>query len=152
MTAESRWRVVHWQVGWGYDSEVEEGCDDEVGRSFADLMVLCSSYKDYINVDLTGFGYRPIHYASAYNNIAAVKYLIEKGAAVDKANAWGYQPLHLCVPKGYYSVAKLLVEKGGSSVVNAQNCYGATALHYAADTGREDIVDLLLSNQSSRKI
>ena len=90
-------------------------------ESFADLMVLCSRYSDYINVDLTGFGYTPVHYASAYtcNNNKAVRHLIEKGATVDKANAWGYQPLHLCVPKGYYSVAKLLVEKGGSSVVNA---------------------------------
>jgi ankyrin repeat protein len=46
----------------------------------------------------------------------------------------------------------LLVEKGGSSVVNAQNCYGATALHYAADTGREDIVDLLLSNGANPEL
>ena len=101
-----------------------------------------------------GFGYTPVHYASAYtcNNNKAVRHLIEKGTAVDEANAWGYQPLHLCVPKGYYSVAQLLVEKGGSSVVNAQNCYGATALHYAADTGREDIVDLLLSNGANPEL
>ena len=115
-------------------------------ESFEALKDLCSNHSDYINVDLTGFGYRPIHYASAYNNIAAVEHLIENGAAVDKANAWGYQPLHLCIPKGYSRVAKLLIDKGGSSVVNAQNCYGATAIHYAADTGREDIVDMLLSN------
>jgi len=121
-------------------------------ESFEDLEDLCSRYSDSINVDLTGFGYRPIHYASAYNNIVAVEYLIEKGAAVDKANAWGYQPLHLCVPKGYSRVAQLLVEEGGSSVVNAQNCYGATALHYAADTGREDIVDLLLSNGANPEL
>jgi hypothetical protein len=34
-------------------------------ESFADLMVLCSRYSDYINVDLTGFGYRPIQLGSA---------------------------------------------------------------------------------------
>ena len=37
-------------------------------------------------------------------------------------------------------------------MVNAQNCYGATALHYAADTGREDIVDLLLSNGANPEL
>lgn len=57
-------------------------------ESFEELKDLCRSSKDYINVDLTGFGYRPIHYASAYNNIAAVRHLIVNGAAVDKANAW----------------------------------------------------------------
>jgi ankyrin repeat protein len=61
------------------------------------------------------------YYASSYNNIAAVRHLIEKGGAVDKVNAWGYQPLHLCVPKGYFKLEEILIDKGGSSDVNAQN-------------------------------
>lgn len=36
--------------------------------------------------------------------------------------------------------------------MNAQNCYGATALHYAADTGREDIVNMLLENGANPEL
>lgn len=53
--------------------------------------------------------------------------------------------LHIACPHSDISVIRALLDDGGIDV-NAQNCYGCTALYYACYNNRYDVAKLLVEN------
>lgn len=62
----------------------------------------------------------------------------------------GFTPLQYACVQNDVSAAEKYIQEGAS--VNALNVYGETALHYAAKSGNQRLVDVLLSHQADPNI
>ena len=100
--------------------------------------------------DLDGRLSTPLHFASGYNRIAVVEYLIQNGANVHAKDKGGLVALHNACSYGHYEVSKLLVEHGAN--VNMKDLWNYTPLHEAAAKGKYDICKLLLENSADKNI
>lgn len=77
------------------------------------------------------------------NSLAMVQCLLDKGANVNKTNAYSWTPLHIAASQGQYAIAKLLIDKGAK--VNTV-CNKRTALSLAVKSENQDLVELLLDS------
>ena len=100
--------------------------------------------------DLDGRLSTPLHFASGYNRIAVVEYLIQNGANVHAKDKGGLVALHNACSYGHYEVSRLLVEHGAN--VNMKDLWNYTPLHEAAAKGKYDICKLLLENCADKCI
>ncbi|KAI6653202.1 glutaminase kidney isoform, mitochondrial isoform 1 precursor [Oopsacas minuta] len=94
--------------------------------------------------DLDGRLSTPLHFASGYNRIAVVEYLIQHGGNVHAKDKGGLVALHNACSYGHYEVSKILVDNGAN--VNMKDLWNYTPLHEAAAKGKYDICKLLLEN------
>ena len=67
--------------------------------------------------------------ASRGGDLAAVRQLIEKGAAIEAKTAYGQTPLYLAAMNGHEEVVRFLLEKGASADVK-DTFYKASALDF----------------------
>ena len=74
-------------------------------------------------------GWSLLHYAIYYNQIDAVKFLIEKGANVNITDAQGYTPLLFALHYINKDIINVLVDSGAN--MNILNKEGYTPLSYA---------------------
>jgi ankyrin repeat protein len=95
-------------------------------------------------------GWTLLHLAGFFGHLEAVRLLLERGAdaGVFSINAMRNTPLHaaLAGPLPAEGV-RLLVDAGAD--VNARQHGGFTALHSAAQSGKTEIIDLLLDRGAS---
>jgi len=63
-----------------------------------------------VNKATSSGGPTPLNSAVAYGQVAVARYLLEKGAAVDKVDSNGYTPLHEAVDGGHLGAVECLVE------------------------------------------
>jgi ankyrin repeat protein len=99
----------------------------------------------------SGDGWTPLHLAAAFASPAAVKVLLAHGADVDalSKNPLSNQPLHAAVSLNTSSeVVTALLDAGAD--VNAKQAGGFTPLHQAADSGKAEIVAILLARGADR--
>jgi uncharacterized protein len=89
-------------------------------------------------------GWTPLHFATYGGNTAAVKVLLDHGAAIDAvaANEFANTPLQVSLLTQQLEVVQLLVARGAN--VKFKQHGGFTPLHEAAFTGNRAIVTLLL--------
>ena len=92
------------------------------------------------------YGNSMMHWAARYGGIETISFLLSEGCDF-RANDDGETPLHLLVQrrpeKQVLGCIELAVQFGCR--VNAQNTYGATALHLAYEEGKPEVVSLLMS-------
>lgn len=81
-------------------------------------------------------------WAARYGHAPIVKFLVDKGADVNKPNKDGNTPLMLAVLKGHRKVVKILLAKDADP--NLQNACGCTALMGAAAYGDAEVIQDLL--------
>lgn len=97
-----------------------------------------------------------------------VKLLLAKGADADCLSIYTYRPIHMAAVKEHKAVVDLLISRGAKvdifvaaalgladkvkdllaadpALVKVQNGDNGTAMHWAARTGKQDIVELLLA-------
>lgn len=77
--------------------------------------------------DLDGRHSTPLHFASGYNRIAIVEFLLENGAEVHASDKGGLVPIHNSCSYGHYEVTELLIKYGAS--VNIADLWKFTPLH-----------------------
>ena len=70
-------------------------------------------------------------------------YLVNNGADINKKSQYGTTALMLAVANSNFQVAQLLIQKG--ALVN-ERMFDYTALRFARDIDRQDIVELLLTS------
>lgn len=101
--------------------------------------------------DLDGRHSTPLHFASGYNRIAIVEFLLESGAEVHSSDKGGLVPIHNSASYGHFEVTELLIKYGAN--VNIADLWKFTPLHEAAAKGKYEIVKLLLKHgaDSTRK-
>lgn len=106
---------------------------------------LLTTYPHIVNCrDLDGRHSTPLHFASGYNRVSVVEYLLQQGADVHAKDKGGLVPLHNACSYGHYEVTELLVKHGAS--VNVADLWKFTPLHEAAAKGKYEIVKLLLKH------
>lgn len=84
----------------------------------------------------------PISSAVYTGKMAAVEYLIARGARFEGGSSQGEPLLHIAVEAGDVAMVKLLVEKGVP--LDKQDQQGKTALQVAEAKGLKEIIQLLL--------
>ena len=75
-------------------------------------------------------------------NVELARFLLDNGAAVDRANKNGQTPLYTACVKGHVDAARLLLERGAA--VDQANKNGATPLWISCWKGHVDAARLLL--------
>uniref|UniRef100_A0A673MRR1 SAM domain-containing protein n=1 Tax=Sinocyclocheilus rhinocerous TaxID=307959 RepID=A0A673MRR1_9TELE len=83
-------------------------------------------------------------FASAGGHEQLVRFLLRKGAAVDRRNHYGWTPLMQAARSGHLNVAHILLENGAE--INGRNRMGASVLSMAARGGHAHVVKLLLES------
>ncbi|NXI51226.1 TANC1 protein, partial [Chloroceryle aenea] len=81
--------------------------------------------------------------AAGRGKLEVCEFLLDRGAAVTRANRRGVAPLFCAVRQGHWQIAKLLVERG--SDVNVSDKQGRTPLMVASCEGHLSTVEFLLS-------
>ncbi len=96
-------------------------------------------------------GWTALMYATTKENIDIVNMLLAANANADCEPKEGpYQGLTALIRaayKGYKDICRVLIEKGNANV-NHQNKEGSSALSYASEGGRYEVVDLLLEHNT----
>ncbi|VDK73322.1 unnamed protein product [Litomosoides sigmodontis] len=111
-----------------------------------DEKILLSCLTSYnVNCHATaGRKSTPLHLACGYNQVRAVKILLEKGADVQAVDIGGLVPLHNASSFGHLEVVNLLLEAGADA--QAEDLWKFTPLHESASKGRLEVVKLLVAN------
>ncbi|OWZ07013.1 hypothetical protein PHMEG_00020652 [Phytophthora megakarya] len=91
----------------------------------------------------------PLHVAARHGDLACLQLLLHHGADICVVEEFGRTPLHCAVANGNLDCVAYLLDVGGDSVLNSGDHDGDTALHYAALSGSEDIVKLLLESAAN---
>ena len=79
-------------------------------------------------------------YPASTGNGDAVRLLLKAGAELNAVNVQGASALRAAADSGHAEVLRLLIDAGANVDEGSHN----TALMFAAETGRVDIVDILL--------
>lgn len=101
-----------------------------------------------IRVDATANnGNTALMMAAFKGNMAAVKKLLAKGAAINRT---GWTPLHYAAAGGHGDIVRFLIEQGAS--INAVSTHGITPLIMAAQEGKHDAIVALLEKGADRSL
>lgn len=89
-------------------------------------------------------GMTALHYAAeGEGGHAMIKFLVEKGEAIDATDIGGNTPLHVAINKGHRDIALLLLTLGADP--NIANNEQHTPLHEACRQGFVDVVKVLVT-------
>jgi ankyrin repeat protein len=90
----------------------------------------------------------PLLYAARDGRIEAAKLLLERGAAIDAADANGITPLLTAISNNHPAMALLLIERGAN--VRAVDWYGRTPLWAAVEARNMDVDNATFVNSVDR--
>lgn len=101
-----------------------------------------------VRVDATAHnGNTALMMAAFKGNMAAVKKLLAKGAAINRP---GWTPLHYAAAGGHSDIVRLLIEQGAA--IDAVSTHGITPLIMAAQEGKHAAIVALLENGADRSL
>ena len=136
---------------WGYHAgTTAEGCtedkvldileDNARVSCFGQVMFQDNGLKFGFSANITG-----MHLAAYFGSPVLVRKLWERGMSAESLDFMGRTPLIMAVMERHYAAAELLVCRVEVHV-NAADNKGWTALHWAASTGLEATVKMLLDH------
>ncbi|MBD0392011.1 ankyrin repeat domain-containing protein [Wolbachia endosymbiont of Pentalonia nigronervosa] len=89
-----------------------------------------------------------LHYAAKGNNVETVKFFLEQNLSIDGEDVQGRKPLHIAALSGSQKVLTWYI---GEGIIDINNYFGyqeKTLLHYAAENGHKEVVEILLNNNA----
>nr|CAB3498877.1 unnamed protein product [Digitaria exilis] len=90
-------------------------------------------------------GKTPLACSVSCDKVVAVRYLLHKGADLNKQDVMGFAPLHYAAKRGYDGIARLLLSKGANvDMISSER----TPLHVAAAHGRFRVMQVLLEHHA----
>lgn len=95
------------------------------------------------NID-AGRRHNALHGAARKGHEEVMAFLLSKGARADKTNLVGATPLMLASGSGHVGVVRMLLQHVGEQGLATRHYFGGTALHMAAEGGRQEVVKYLL--------
>ncbi|KAH6639525.1 ankyrin repeat-containing domain protein [Boeremia exigua] len=84
-----------------------------------------------------------LHVACQKDWERGVRLLLQEGASPGVITVYGSLPLHYAAAQGSVSICKLLLQHENEFDIEAKDCAGKTAKHYAQLWGHRDVSDLL---------
>jgi len=112
-------------------------------RGHAEVVKVLLEHGADANTSYT-FG-SPIHAAARANDADVVRLLLENGTDPDlMAGDFDQSPIHEAAARGAFEAAEILLEHGAD--VNFRNNKGRPAIHAAAMSGKQDMVEFLRDN------
>ena len=109
------------------------------GLDFECIQLLIDCGADVNSVDKQQW--TPLHIAASYQNLEAVKLLIQQGAQIEVKNAFGNTPLLECVGKEVHmDIVRLLLEHGADP--DMKNNAGSSAREVAAATDDQQLIEV----------
>ena len=128
-------------------SKITSACE---AGDLATVNVLLMKYPKLIDITNKD-GYNPLHCACLKGKKDIVKFLLDKGADINKSSVTGAydSALDLAAGSGQKEVVELLISRGAD--INAKNNLGSTPIGSAAVNGDRDIVELLLDKGADIK-
>ena len=123
---------LHYAAHWGLHFMIE--------------FLVTEGYSQKMHVDLRSpYNETPLHLASKYGHVKAVRTLIEHGADVKAQSVHGLTPLHLASLQGQVDIARILIGHGVD--VTAKDVqYGNTPLHLASQEGQVEVARMLIEH------
>eukprot|EP00002_Diphylleia_rotans_P020168 TRINITY_DN3911_c0_g1_i3.p1 TRINITY_DN3911_c0_g1~~TRINITY_DN3911_c0_g1_i3.p1 ORF type:complete len:1210 (+),score=194.55 TRINITY_DN3911_c0_g1_i3:84-3713(+) len=117
---------------------------------FEILQLLLKSGADPTAKDNDGFS--SLHYACVSGSLPCVRELVAHGVRVNERNRVGLTPLHMAVMDGNAALAEIITSALDKQDLNAQDEDGNTALMWAVEHGKEQVLSLLISLKSETNI
>ncbi|MFZ6686338.1 ankyrin repeat domain-containing protein [Undibacterium sp. SXout11W] len=91
-------------------------------------------------------GWSAVHYAAASGSVETLDFLLEHAAYIDSESPNKTTPLMMALRFGKYDTAKVLIDAGAD--INLKNDAGMTAMNFAQESERKDLI-LLLKNRAA---
>ncbi len=111
-----------------------------VGDNIASLQLLLNAGADpTILIDDREI----VNHAAYYNKVQSVAFLTQLFNDIDALDGEDKSPLIIAIEKGHTTMALYLISK--DAVIDVQDIYGNTALHYASQNGQDSVVQALLT-------
>nr|XP_034572070.1 poly [ADP-ribose] polymerase tankyrase-like isoform X3 [Setaria viridis] len=133
-------------------SIMSSDCNKASGRSFMGKgkMDTCQHLVENLGFDVNipandGSGKTPLACSVSCGQVIAVRYLLHKGADLNKQDVTGFAPLHYAAKRGYDGIARLLLSRGANVDVNSSE---GTPLHVAAAHGKFGVMQILLEHHA----
>lgn len=95
-----------------------------------------------------------LHLACQSDKADIVESLLNEGASIDVFNHNGVSPVHVAAQFGSVAMMEVLVDHEGFKrweVVNMQDNYHQTPLHFASEYGKKDMVEYLIKRYVQHK-
>jgi ankyrin repeat protein len=89
-------------------------------------------------------GNHPIHLAVREGHLPLVEWLVDKGISVNCTNSKGYTPLHTAAYYHKLDIALYLLQEGSQVYARTKKPHFFTTLTLAVQSGKLDMVDLLM--------
>lgn len=131
-------------VGLSLNSQPSNGAEAiHAAAENGHLDVIKILWKHGVDINTVSIGISPVYIAVQYNRIQVVKFLLEKGALVDKpSNIDGSTPLYFATGVKNFKLVDILIGAGASPLYNGP--VGSFPLLYAAMLGYYNIVKRML--------
>ena len=96
-------------------------------------------------------GFSMLHHAATHGHVEMVEHLISKGHNVNwRDDETGSTPMHNAIKNRHSKIVKILMLNGAE--IDTKDFHGKEPLHYAAENGDVELVDLILSKGHSKII
>ena len=91
----------------------------------------------------------PLMVAAEGGDLATVRVLLDRQAAIGARSSNGNTALHLAAANGHEPIARMLIDWGAD--MEAQDKTGQTALHFAAANGHEHVASMLMDRGADKE-
>lgn len=112
-----------------------------------EMIKLLHRFGSRMDYTVESSGFSAIHQASFQGDIEIINFIINNGIDINMKTIDGKTILHTACIGCQFHVCEWIINRGGVNV-NEKDDYGQTALHYAVENHKLDLIQLFLENDA----